>query len=237
MQRCPHAKLVVHPRGASHMIQPKKLIDSVKQVYGEQQYREMYGDIIEIPRDRVIEAAELESIGLNGYPLVFHHSPGHAKHHMFVHAPQADVIFSGDAFGIGYPRFNYPKGRLVFPSTSPTQFQPDEMKNSINRIVELQPKKVLLTHFGEILEIEKTAEQLCNWIDFSVEIGEKYYQQDLEGDALHKALEAELWEAYEKAVLEHGGSSFTEEERRFLRVDADLNAQGIAHFIKKKYSL
>src|SRR5512136_3321565 len=54
MQALPNAKAILHPRGAPHLIDPTKLIAGSIQVYGEALYRELYGELIPIPAERVL---------------------------------------------------------------------------------------------------------------------------------------------------------------------------------------
>ena len=64
MKELPEARLIVHPRGARHMISPEILIESVKQVYGEEEYRKLYGEIIGIPEERVVSITGGESVNV-----------------------------------------------------------------------------------------------------------------------------------------------------------------------------
>src|ERR1700761_1510891 len=58
MKHLPNAKVVVHPRGAGHMVHPEKLIEGTKAVYGEEEFRRLYGEIPGIPAERVIQATD-----------------------------------------------------------------------------------------------------------------------------------------------------------------------------------
>ncbi len=48
LQSLPAARVVVHPRGARHLIDPTILIAASKAVYGEERYRELYGELVPI---------------------------------------------------------------------------------------------------------------------------------------------------------------------------------------------
>ena len=81
MEQLPNAKLVVHPRGAKYMINPTKLIAGVKAVYGEAEFKRLYGEIHPIDEQRVIEAPDETRIDMNGRTLLLLDTPGHARHH------------------------------------------------------------------------------------------------------------------------------------------------------------
>ncbi|MCP4218471.1 MAG: MBL fold metallo-hydrolase [bacterium] len=235
MQKCPNATLVVHGRGRKHMANPEKLIEGVKHVYGEQQYHELYGEILPVEKSRIHTVVEKDTISLGKRELYMEDSPGHAKHHMFIYDKKNAVIFSGDAFGIAYPRFVFRDTRLAFPSTSPVQFEPDRALESYEKMRALLPKRVLLTHFGclEDDDIYVAHNQLKEWIAFSVEIAGKRYAEGLRDNELSDALFTDLTTRLEGCFRQARGSVITEEERKFLFTDFNLNAKGIAHYITK----
>jgi len=81
MRECPNAKLVVHPRGAKHLIDPTALIAGATGVYGPEQMAAMYGEIVPIEAARVIVADDGFQLDFNGRALLFIDAPGHARHH------------------------------------------------------------------------------------------------------------------------------------------------------------
>src|SRR3989338_4455169 len=84
MEAFPNAKLVVHPRGARHMIEPSKLMAGVEGVYGQERARRMYGKLIPIPAERIIEAHDNTVLKLGARELLCIDAPGHAKHHIAI---------------------------------------------------------------------------------------------------------------------------------------------------------
>jgi glyoxylase-like metal-dependent hydrolase (beta-lactamase superfamily II) len=234
MEHLPQAQLILHPRGRKHMINPEKLINSVKQVYGEDKYKQLYGEIKPIPKNRVTIANEEDRFPLGNREMVAYQLAGHAKHHIILYDKKTRSIFSGDNFGIGYPMMVFGTTRLVFPSTTPTQFEPDKALETYEKIIQLEPKRVLLTHYGAIEDIEGGYVQLRNWIQFSTKIAKKRYDEGLRDDELIKILQADVWAHFEKEVKGARGSGLTEDEKVLLDMDADLNAQGLAYYIKKK---
>jgi len=233
MAQLPDATLVLHPRGKRHMINPEKLIASVKQVYGEAQYKELYGDILPIPAERVEAVEDGHELSVGSRQLKFLHLSGHAKHHFVVWDSTSGSLISGDNFGIGYPTMTVAGTRLLFPSTSPTQFEPEKALETYDAIVQLKPKRILLTHYGLLEDIEGGYVQLKNWIRFSVEAAQKRHAEGLREQALVDALLKDIWEHFDKEVSGARGSGLTEKEKELLAVDADINAQGLAFYINK----
>jgi len=231
MQSLPKAELLLHPRGSRHMINPEKLIASVKQIYGEEKYGELYGEIEPIPESRVCPVEDGERVRLGARHLSFYDTPGHARHHVVVQESRKGALFSGDAFGIGYPRFKYPQFRLIFPSTSPTQFEPEQALESFDRILSLAPSRILLTHFGVVDNIKSCKTQLEEWIAYSTEIAEQRQSQGHYQEELTKKLEQDLWHRYTELLLPFCVDGLGEEERSCLDMDAKINAQGLVHYL------
>jgi glyoxylase-like metal-dependent hydrolase (beta-lactamase superfamily II) len=233
MKRLPLAELVVHARGKKHMINPEKLIDGVKQIYGEKKYKKLYGEILPIDKERVRSVLETDTIILGNRSIDLYDSPGHAKHHMFIFDRKTQSVLSGDAFGMSYPRFVFDHFRLVFPSTSPVQFEPNRSLETYQKIMGLNPSRVLLTHFGSIEDTADAHDQLKDWITFSTEIAEKRYSEGYRENELYGLLYKDIVGRFEQVIEEARGTGLTPEEKAFLVLDCDLNAQGLAHYIKK----
>ena len=231
MKELPDAELIVHPRGARHMISPEKLIESVKSVYGEEEYKNLYGDIIGIPERKVISLTGGESISIGKRKLTMIDAPGHAKHHNIVYDEFSGSVFSGDAFGIGYPRFRYGKGDLVFPSTSPVQFDPENAVKTYKMITDLNPERILLTHFGSVENIGEIHTQLLDWIDYTAEYALKRFSEGHRMDELNKKLSKDLWKKFDERTVMLTGESLSDDEKDFLFLDADLNGKGAAVYI------
>jgi glyoxylase-like metal-dependent hydrolase (beta-lactamase superfamily II) len=236
MKHLPKAELILHPRGRKHMIDPEKLIKSAKEVYGETKYKELYGEIVPVPKERVQTANDGDEFRLGSRDLQVFDLRGHAKHHLVVLDKNTKALFSGDNFGIGYPRFDFGQFRLVFPSTSPTQFEPDKAVETYQKIVDLVPSRILLTHYGVLEDIEGTHSQLNSWIEFSVEIAEKGYAEGYRDSELVDILEKEIWKNFEKIVKDTRGTGLNEEEKEWLAIDTQINAQGLVHYIQPQNS-
>ncbi|MGA1538694.1 MAG: MBL fold metallo-hydrolase, partial [bacterium] len=173
MNQLPNAKLVVHPRGSRHMIDPSKLIAGATAVYGPAEMSKTYGEILPVSKDRVIVAEDGFQLDFDGRILEFWDTPGHARHHFCIIDHLTRSIFTGDSFGLSYREFDYNDQVFILPTTSPVQFDPDEMKATIRRIANFQPEAVYLTHFSRLDYRESLAEDLLSMVDAHVEIGQR----------------------------------------------------------------
>src|SRR5205814_2309862 len=112
MQELPNAVAVLHPRGAPHMIDPSRLIEGSRAVYGER-LEQLYGQLLPIPaaRVRVVEDGERVRRGRRALELI--HRPGHALPHYAVVDPAHASIFAGDTFGISYRSLDTAQGAFI----------------------------------------------------------------------------------------------------------------------------
>lgn len=139
MQQLPNARLVVHPRGARHMIDPSRLWAGATAVYGEAEMQRSYGQLVPVAAERVVEAPDGHAVELAGRRLVCLDTPGHARHHNAIHDPASGCVFSGDTFGVSYREFDTAQGPFIVPATSPSELDPPALHRSIDRLVALQP--------------------------------------------------------------------------------------------------
>lgn len=232
----PRAQLVVHSRGYPHMADPEKLVESVKQVYGTEKYQQMYGEVLPVPENRISPVKDYDALKLGNENLLFLDTPGHAKHHLVVFDEKSRTLFSGDAFGISYPRFSTETYRFIFPSTAPVQFDPEKARASFSKIVYLRPSSILLTHFGALHNIKDSCDQLNDWIDFMVGTGLKRFNQGHRGMALDEILTLDFWENTSARIHDGLGRGLTDEDKEYLSLDITLNAKGVAYYIQKKSS-
>lgn len=219
----PNARLVVHPRGTRHMIDPSKLWAGASAVYGEAVMERDYGRLRPIPAERVIEAVDGHVVDLAGRLLRCIDTPGHAKHHLTIHDARANVCFTGDVFGLSYREFDTARGAFILPTTSPVQFDPDALHASINRLVALKPAAMYLTHFNRVDEIDRLAGDLHEQIDAMVALAQEAYQQP----DRHASLVTSLTRLYADRAKAHGWQGSHETLLELLGGDIELNAQGL----------
>lgn len=220
MREFENAKLVVHPRGARHMIDPAKLFASVQEVYGAEEAARMYGELLPVPESRVLTPSDGEVIRLGGRTIVCLDTPGHAKHHIAYLDRAADAVFAGDAFGVTHAGLYVNEGQGIIPTTSPVQFDAEAMRRSIDRIVALAPAAVYLTHFGAIRDVARTAADLHRLIDDherAVERAGGDYERTL----------AALRALFEQELDRQAWPISKEEMRDTFKTTIELNAQGL----------
>jgi glyoxylase-like metal-dependent hydrolase (beta-lactamase superfamily II) len=232
MNACPNATLLAHPRAAVHMIDPSKLVASARKVYGNEAFDKLYGEIGPIAQERVRSVEDGEEIPFGSRMLWFLHTRGHANHHFCIYDSGSQGIFTGDSFGLAYPRLQR-HGLFIFPSTSPTDFDPGEAKKSIERILATGAQRAYLTHFGMVDNLPSAASQLLIHLDFSEALLKQAIQSSLPDQDLTPFCQKELFSHFEK-TMKAQGFQMDKEVWEVLKLDLELNAAGIAHVAKKK---
>ena len=227
MRQCVNASLVVHPRGSRHLIDPSKLIAGAMAVYGEEKFKEYYGEIIPIDADRVIEAEDNFMLDFDGRELRFIDTPGHARHHFCIWDKLTKSMFTGDTFGISYRDLDYQDKVYILPSTSPVQFDPEALIKSINRIMEFEPERVCLTHFSAIKPTQKILNQLINSIHFVSDLAIKYADKNDAETIIYR----QMMDYFLKGLSEIGVSDTNFAEER-LSLDVKINTQGLLYWQK-----
>jgi len=229
MRELPHAKLVVHPRGAPHMIDPSALVKGASAVYGEDEVARTYGVVQPVPAERVLASHDGMTLDLAGRALLFIDTPGHARHHHCIWDETSGGWFTGDSFGISYPELAAPRGRYVLPTTTPVQFEPAALKTSIERLLAKQPRCMYLTHYGRIDDVAGFGVQLLEQIDAMVELA-----RSARGDDRHAQIKRGLGALY-RARLQANGSPLADREiDDLLAVDVELNAQGLGVWLDRE---
>ena len=228
MKLCKNAKLVVHPRGARHMVDPSRLIQGTIAVYGEEQFNKLYGNIVPVAVDRIIDPSDNFILDFNNRELKFIHTPGHANHHFCIWDKLSKTMFTGDMLGVSYREFDRGTEVFIFPTTTPVQFNPDEMIKSIDKVMSYQPEYLCLTHFGAIKPNASVIKQLKSRIFKMVSIAKKYYvEEDNQAKIEHKIMQYLQQELKKMGVQDF---NFCEQK---LKNDVILNAQGLVCWQEK----
>jgi glyoxylase-like metal-dependent hydrolase (beta-lactamase superfamily II) len=220
----------VHSRGARHLIDPKRLVESARGVYGDR-FDALWGGMVPAPESTVHPLADGEVVAVSGLEVTAVETPGHAFHH---HAfAIGDAVFSGDAAGARLGGGNY-----LSVTSAPPQFHLEHTLASIAKLAARAPERLFLTHFGEVAD---PAAHLAAYAD-AVELNAEFVRQRLvegfTGEALAIAYEAfqleqafrlglpsDRWRDYESingaAMCAEGIRMFW--EARFAEGGADSN--------------
>lgn len=230
MQQLPQARLLVHPRGAPHLIDPTALILGATAVYGKEVMARTYGRIEAVPAERVVTSTDGQQITLGRRTLTLIDTPGHARHHHAIWDETSRGWFTGDTFGISYREFDGPRGPFIFPTTVPVQFDPAALRQSIARLMAHEPQRVYLTHYGAVEGVPRLAASLLAQIDEIEAFALRLKGRPDRIEALREAVAASLLAHADAASL----GLDLQAARAMLAIDIELNAQGIGVWLDRQ---
>lgn len=230
IEALPNATLVVHPRGARHLVDPSQLIAGAQAVYGQEAFERSYGTLVPVAPSRLQVAEDGHELDFNGRTLRFMDSPGHARHHFCVWDALSQGWFTGDTFGLSYREFDLDTRAWIMPTSTPVQWEPEAWFATLDRLLEPRPQWMYLTHFGAVGEVQRLGEELRQGI------------ADYRDIALGLADSPDRHSALTKALLEHAltrlrrfGSPMDDARvKSLLAMDLDLNAQGLAVWLDRR---
>ena len=233
LRELPNARLVIHPRGARHMIDPSKLIAGATAVYGPEAMRAIYGEIVPVPDSRVVVADVApdrdSTLVLGGRELLFIDAPGHARHHYAIWDAASRGWFTGDVFGLSYREFDDADGNYIIPTTSPVQFDPAAWEVTLGWLLEKSPSHVYLTHYSRIDAVQELADDL--------RAGLVAYQRIALANAPSPDRHARLCTAlmdYHLNQLRARRNPLPEaRQRELLDLDVEINAQGLGVWLDR----
>ena len=196
----PAATVYVHEKGARHLADPSRLVDSAAMVYGPL-LDSLYGRLDPTPSERIHVLADGEEIRIGpNRTLTTVDSPGHAKHHLALHDSESGILFAGDAVGV-----RLPDAGVLRPSTPPPDFDLDQAVTSLGRFAERRPAGIALAHYGLVPDplaiLEEAEGTLRRWAEVAeaawrdgrdiADALAEHFASDLEGmdDAQREKLE------------------------------------------------
>lgn len=160
----PSAQIVVHERGARHLVDPERLMTSARRVFGRV-LDDVFGVLLPTDAARVRALGDSGSIDLGaGRTLGAFHAPGHAQHHVGLVDSVSGDLYVGDAAGVYIP-----ETREMRPSTPPPDFDLELALASIGRFRDVGPNRLLFSHFGPVDDVEtslgRAEEELRLWVE------------------------------------------------------------------------
>lgn len=225
----PKATVHVHEKGARHLVDPTRLVDSAAMVYGDL-LDSLYGRLTptEAARVHVLDdGAELRIA--SDRVLTTIDSPGHAKHHLALHDSVSGLLFVGDAVGV-----RLPDAGILRPATPPPDFDLDLALGSIAKFAACRPSGIALAHYGLVPDAEGVLDEATEILTRWAEVAETAWREDRDiAAALDEAFGADLDDVAEdqreKLETLNGIHSNAAGFRRWLDTTAGHHHHGHAH--------
>jgi glyoxylase-like metal-dependent hydrolase (beta-lactamase superfamily II) len=220
---------VVHPRGVAHLVDPSRLANATRAVYGPERFEQLYGTLVPIAAERIVPTHDLDRWALGDSELTILHTPGHALHHQAFFDASASAVFTGDTFGLSYRALDSEQGAFIVPTTTPTQFDPEQLAASIERLAALGAEAAYLTHFGRVTNLPVLARALLEQIEALVAIA---HARRGSSDRL-ELIVADLRALWIERLTRHQPGAGAAEVDALLTDDLQLNAQGLVAWLER----
>jgi glyoxylase-like metal-dependent hydrolase (beta-lactamase superfamily II) len=230
MQALPAARLLVHPRGLRHMVDPAALWQGALAVYGAEEMARSYGSLVAVPAERALASADGMTVQLAGRELLLADTPGHARHHHCVWDATSRGWFTGDTFGLSYREFDSAQGAWIIPTSTPVQFEPEALAASVQRLLSFDPACMYLTHYGRVGDVQRLGAQMLGLLQRMVELG----HAERQNPERHAALKRGLLAMYLDSLAAHGNGFGAAQVAELLAIDMELNAQGMAIWLDRR---
>lgn len=227
MQHAKNAKLVVHPRGARHMVDPSRLWNGAKQVYG-QRLEALFGAMVPVPEKQILVRNHGETLTIGKRTLTFFDSPGHAKHHFTILDPISNALFAGDALGIRYRTcFTGWDFEWVMASTSPVDFDPVAIHSTTDFLQDIPFDWVYHAHFGKSPKAH-AIQQTRRCGDAMAQLIGQVYRSGIEAQEVIAALRTWIIEDLRAQGYQPGA------DIEVLDTDVILDALGLIYYEEKR---
>ncbi|MFA5383076.1 MAG: MBL fold metallo-hydrolase [Eubacteriales bacterium] len=231
IKKMPNARLMVHPRGARHVMNPTRLVEGTRAAYTVYNdcFDQVFGQVEPVNGEYIHTPKEGEQLDLGkGRVLTFFYTPGHARHHMSICDSLTRGLFCGDTLGAVYKPLSRIIGRdFVIPATPPSEFDPKEGISVCDMVGRLAPDVLYFSHFGTSKNVdyilERNRELLQKFTSAAAGLLSK-------GGSV-KDIEEKLWELISLQVSDFNHLDL----RQFIPlIDIQLCAEGIVDYLKKE---
>ncbi len=192
VQRWPELEVYVHERGAAHMIDPRRLLESAARLYGQDMDR-LWGDFLAVPESQLRILRGGERLLDNEFEVAY--TPGHASHHVsYLHD---DTAYVGDVGGVRIC------SSLAIPPTPPPDIDLDAWHRSIELVKAWTPARLAITHFGLDADVEAQLDELearlAQWAQRAREADQDSFIDSVRGEIEGRA-GADLLQNYVQAA-------------------------------------
>lgn len=156
------ATIYVHPQGAPHLIDPARLVESARRIFGDEMER-LWGKVAPVPAERIRVLEDGDEVQLAPFTIRAVATPGHASHHHIYHWENA--IFGGDVAGV-----RITSGPPI-PPFVPPELHVESWHDSIRKLRALNVEHLYLPHFGKVTgnisdHLDALDERVTRWSEW-----------------------------------------------------------------------
>jgi len=221
----PNIKVYVHEKGAPHMVDPSKLVNSANQLWGVEGVAKLWGPVLPVPAANLKVLKGGERINAAARTLDVKYTPGHASHHVSYFDPRAGIAWVGDTAGLRF-------GPTVFAlaPTPPPDIDLEAWRDSVNTIRAWTPETVFITHFGPHHGAAEHLDRFEAGLFEVADMARRALESDASDDAKYARFKADLEEYVRRSVP-------VEETTPYEYVaPLDFNWRGLVRYWRKRSS-
>lgn len=232
LRHCPNATVICHPRARRHLVDPSRLIQASRPVYG-QAFDEMFGEIEAIDEARVRSVEEGEALALGSRELRILHTPGHAAHHLSVVDMANETAFTGDAFGLALRALQAGKHPYMGFVVSPGDFNPADARVTIEKIRRCGVRQAYVTHFGAVDQMDVAAHLMLEKVEAYEKAACREAYDGLEGEALREKCDRIVRDYVEGELHRAGLNAADPAILDWVESETRISGGGLAWYVGK----
>jgi glyoxylase-like metal-dependent hydrolase (beta-lactamase superfamily II) len=219
----PRIRVFVHEKGAPHVVDPSKLINSANQLWGVEGVARLWGQVIPVPESNLQVLGERAQITAGGRTFDVRYTPGHASHHISYFDDRSGLVWAGDTAGL-----RFTSKVFTLPPTPPPDIDLEAWRDSLAKIRDWRPETVFITHFGPYAGAAAHLDHIETSLRDVAEMARRAIQTDASDDA--------KYERFKEDVFAYVRSAVDEQEMRPLEFVGPLefNWRGLVRYWKKK---
>jgi glyoxylase-like metal-dependent hydrolase (beta-lactamase superfamily II) len=219
----PRIRVFVHEKGAPHVVDPSKLINSANQLWGVEGVARLWGQVIPVPESNLQVLGERAQITAGGRRFDVRYTPGHASHHVSYFDDRSGLVWAGDTAGL-----RFTSKVFTLPPTPPPDIDLEAWRDSLAKIRDWRPETVFITHFGPYAGAAAHLDHIETSLRDVAEMARRAIQTDASDDA--------KYERFKEDVFAYVRSAVDEQEMRPLEFVGPLefNWRGLVRYWKKK---
>ena len=222
VQQNPDINVYVHERGARHVMDPTKLVESATRLWGPMM-GQLWGAVLPVPAAnvKILHGGERLAIGSRRFEVAY--TPGHASHHVSYFDRASGVAWVGDTAGIRIGRTPF-----VRPPTPPPDIDLEAWADSVAQIRTWDPQLLFITHFGPFQPVKEHLDEFEQTLRAMAELA----RRSLEGGTSDDERFGRFREEFERYIRSHVSE---DEAAAYGRVeDMAFSWQGLARYWRKR---
>ncbi|HEU5254798.1 MAG TPA: MBL fold metallo-hydrolase [Vicinamibacterales bacterium] len=219
----PRIRVFVHEKGAPHVVDPSKLINSANQLWGVEGVARLWGQVIPVPEANLQVLGARARITAGGRTFDVRYTPGHASHHVSYFDDRSGLVWAGDTAGL-----RFTSKVFTLPPTPPPDIDLEAWRDSLAKIRDWKPETVFITHCGPYAGAAAHLDHIETSLRDVAEMARRAIQTDASDDA--------KYERFKENVFAYVRSAVDEQEMRPLEFVGPLefNWRGLVRYWKKK---